>query len=59
MDEKKRQQCSLKENREILLEVEKGGTAKKYGISPSTISTFLKQKSKIEKNIDADALGPQ
>jgi len=58
MDEKKRQQCSLKENREILLEVEKGGTAKKYGISPSTISTFLKQKSKIEQNIDADALGP-
>ena len=33
--------------------------AKKYGISPSTLSTFLKQKSKIEQNIDADALGPQ
>ena len=37
----------------------KGGIAKKYGISPSTVSTFLKQKSKIEQNIDADALGPQ
>ncbi len=35
----------------------KGGIAKKYGISPSTLSTFLKQKSKID--IDADALGPQ
>ena len=63
MDKKKRQQFSLKEKREILLEVEKGGKkggiAKKYGISPSTLSTFLKQKSKIEQNIDADALGPQ
>ena len=37
----------------------KGGIAKKYGISPSTLSTFLKQKSKIEQNIDADVLGPQ
>ena len=59
MDKKKRQQFSLKEKREILLEVEKGGIAKKYGISPSALSTFLKQKSKIEQNIDADALGPQ
>ena len=63
MDKKKRQQFSLKEKREILLEVEKGGKkrgiAKKYGISPSTLSTFLKQKSKIEQNIDAHALGPQ
>jgi hypothetical protein len=49
MDKKKRQQCSLKEKREILLEVEKGGIAK-YGINPSTLSTFLKQKSKIEQN---------
>ena len=32
--------------------------SEKYGISPSTLSTFLKQKSKIEQNIDADALGP-
>ena len=32
---------------------------KKYGISPSTLSTFLKQKRKTEQNIDADALGPQ
>ena len=63
MDKKKRQQFSLKEKREILLEVEKGGKkggiAKKYGSSPSTLSTFLKQQSKIEQNIDADALGPQ
>ena len=59
MDKKKRQQFSLKEKREILLEVEKGGIAKKYGISPSTLPTFLKQKSKIEQNIDADILGPQ
>ena len=63
MDKKKRKQFSLKEKREIILEVEKGGKkrgiAKKYGISPSTLSTFLKQKSKIEQNIDADALGPQ
>ena len=59
MDKKKRQQFSLKEKREIILEVEKGGIAKKYGISPLTLSTFLKQKSKIEQNIDADALGPQ
>ena len=63
MDKKKRQQFSLKEKREIVLEVEKGGKkggiAKKYGISPSTLSTFLKQKSKIEQNIDAAALGPQ
>ena len=58
MDKKMRQQFSLKEKRKILLEVEKGGIAKKYGISPSTLSTFLKQKSKIEQNIDADALGP-
>ena len=60
MDKKK---FSLQEKREILLEVEKGGKkggiAKKYGISPSTLSTFLKQKSKVEQNIDADALGPQ
>jgi len=27
----------------------KGGIAKKYGISPSTLSTFLKQKSKINR----------
>ena len=63
MDKKKGQQFSLKEKCEILLEVEKGGKkggiAKKYGISPSTLSTFLKQKSKKEQNIDADALGPQ
>jgi len=63
MDKKKRQQFSLKEKREILLEVvkgvKKGGIAKKYGISPSTLSTFLKQKSKIVQNIDADALSPQ
>ena len=63
MDKKKRQQFSLKKKREILQEVEKGGKkggiAKKYGISPSTLSTFLKQKSKVEQNIDADALGPQ
>ena len=63
MDKKKRQQFSLKEIREILLEVEKGGKkgwiANKYGINPSTLSTFLKQKSKIEQNVDADALGPQ
>lgn len=63
MDKKKRQQFSLREKCEILLEVEKGGKkgviAKKYGISPSTLSTFLKQKSKIEQNIDADAFGPQ
>ena len=39
--------------------MEKGGITKKYGISPSTLSTFLKQKSKIEQNIDADAHGPQ
>jgi len=48
MDKKKRQQFSLKGKREILLEVKKGGKkggiAKKYGISPSTLSTFLKQK---------------
>ena len=59
MDKMKRQQFSLKEKREILLEVEKEGIAKKYGMSPSTLSTFLKQKSKVEQNIDADALGPQ
>jgi len=59
MDKKKRQQFSVKEKCEILLEVEKGGIAKKYGISPSTLSTFLKQKSKIEQNIDANALRPQ
>src|SRR5215469_10326528 len=58
MDKMKRQQFSLKEKREILLEVEKG-IAKKYVISPSTVSTFLKQKSKKKQNIDADALGPQ
>jgi len=50
MDKKKRQQFPLREKCEILLEVEKGGKqrviAKKYGISPSTLSTFLKQKSK-------------
>jgi len=61
MDKKKRQQFILKEKREILLDVEKGGNkggiAKKYGISPSTLSTFIKQKSKKEQNIDADALG--
>jgi len=34
MDKKKRQQFSLKEKYKILLEVEKGGIAKKYGISP-------------------------
>ena len=48
MDKKKLQQFSLKEKREILLEVEKGGKkggmAKKHGISPSTLSTFLKRK---------------
>ena len=62
MDKKKRQQFSLREKREILLEVakggKKGGIAKKYGISPSTLSTVLKQKSKTEQNIDADALSP-
>ena len=55
----KQRQFSLKERREILLEVENGGIAKKYGISPSTLSTVLKQKkSKTEQNIDADGLGP-
>src|SRR5215469_5056698 len=58
MDKMKRQQFSLKEKREILLEVEKG-IAKKYVIRPSTVSTFLKQKSKIKQNIDANALDPQ
>ena len=62
MDKKKCEQFSLKEKRKILLEVEKGGKKggiAKYGISPSTLSTFLKQKCKVEQNIDADALGPQ
>ena len=60
MDKKKRQQFSLKKKRKkILQEVEKEGIAKKYDISPSTLSTFLKQKSKVEQNIDADVLGPQ
>ena len=63
MDKKKQQQFSLKEKCEILLEMEKGGKkggiVKKYGISPSTLSTFLKQKSKVEQNFDANALGPQ
>ena len=58
MDKKMRPHFSLKEKREIVLEVEKGGIAKKYDISPSTLFTFLKQKSKIEQDIDADALDP-
>jgi len=62
MDKKKRQQFSLREKCEILLEVEKGGKkgviAKKYGISPST-PNFSKTENKMEQNIDSDAFGPQ
>ena len=60
MDKKKRQQFSLKEKRKILLEGERRKERRdSEEVWHSTLSTFLKQKSKIEQNIDADALGPQ
>jgi hypothetical protein len=62
-EKKKRKQFSLDEKKKILEEIDrgmkKGDVARKYGISPSTLSTFLKDRDKIEKSIQSDAIGPQ
>lgn len=37
----------------------KGDVAKDFGISASTLSTFLKDREKIEENSQKSSLGPQ
>lgn len=53
----KRKQFSLKEKKNIISEVDKGlkkgEVAKKYGISPSTMSTILKDRESILKQLQA------
>jgi hypothetical protein len=62
-EKKKRKQFSLDEKKKILEEIDrgmkKGDVARKYGISPSALSTFLKDRDKIEKSIHSDTIGPQ
>lgn len=58
----KRKQFSLEEKRSIISEVDKGlkkgEVAKKYGISPSTLSTFLKDRENILKQLQTSVLAP-
>lgn len=63
MASQKRKQFSLQEKIAIINDVEKGlkkgEAARKYGIAPSTLSTFLKDKKKIEEQLESSTLGPQ
>jgi hypothetical protein len=56
------QSVSLDEKKKILEEVDgginKGDVTRKYGISPLTVSVFLKDREKIKRNIDSDPVGP-
>lgn len=58
----KRKQFSLEEKKTIISEVEKGmkksDVARKYGISPSTLSTFLKDKESILKKLQVQVFDP-
>lgn len=57
-----RKQFSLEDKKNIISEVDKGfkkgKVAKKYGISPSTLSTFLKGRENILKQLQSSVLGP-
>jgi hypothetical protein len=44
---------------QMVTEMKKSNVTRKYGISPSTLSMFLKDRDKIEKSTDSDAIGPQ
>lgn len=58
----KRKQFSLEEKKNIISEVDKGlkkgEMAKKYGISPSTLSTILKDRESILKQLQTSVFVP-
>jgi len=58
----KRKQFSLEEKKNIISEVDnglkKGEVAKKYGISPSTLSTILKDRESILKQLQTSVFDP-
>ncbi|KAL4083933.1 hypothetical protein QTP88_029249 [Uroleucon formosanum] len=58
----KRKQFSLEEKKNIISEVDnglkKGEVAKKYGISPSTLSTILKNRESILKQLKTSVFDP-
>lgn len=39
--------------------LKKSDIAKKFSISASTLSTFIKDRNKIEKSVESDSIGPQ
>jgi hypothetical protein len=57
---KKEKQSSLKEMQKILEEVNRGvkkhEIVRRYGINSSTLSTFIKDRAKTEKNIKSIAI---
>ena len=59
---KKLKPFSLTEKLTILDEVDKGlkksNIAKQFSISASTLSTFIKDRNKIEKSVESDSIGP-
>uniref|UniRef100_A0A2I3HU94 Tigger transposable element derived 6 n=1 Tax=Nomascus leucogenys TaxID=61853 RepID=A0A2I3HU94_NOMLE len=60
---KKRRQFSLEEKMKVLEAVDsgkkKGDVAKEFGITPSTVSTFLKDHTKFEEKVREASMGPQ
>ncbi|XP_025243377.1 tigger transposable element-derived protein 6 [Theropithecus gelada] len=60
---KKRRQFSLEEKMKVVEAVDsgkrKGDVAKEFGITPSTLSTFLKDRTKFEKKVREASVGPQ
>lgn len=58
----KRKQFSLEEKKNITSEIDKGlkkgKVAKKYGISPSTLSTILKDRESILKQLQFSVFDP-
>ncbi|XP_043838999.1 tigger transposable element-derived protein 6 [Dromiciops gliroides] len=60
---KKRRQFSLEEKMKVVEAVDsgkrKGDVAKEFGITPSTLSTFLKDRAKFEEKVREASVGPQ
>lgn len=63
MSSLKRKQFSLEEKKKIIDEVDsgmkKGDVSRKHGITPSTLSTFLKDRHKIELQLQQPLMGPK
>jgi Mor family transcriptional regulator len=63
VEEKKAEAIFLGGKQNILAEIDRGvkncEVARKYRISLSVLSAFIKDRARIEKNIDSDALGSE